>query len=242
VIYRARKQQMSYGRPLGIISLDEFIPCPPGTPGNPTTFSHPVIYEVVKDADIGSLIGLNNPDSRLAFLDAGQALADKGVAAIAGNCGLMIVHQATLAKALPVPVLMSSLLQLPLIAGLIGPRARVGIVASSRNNLKPEHLLMATGGADIPVAITSMDGKPCFREGMATGILDADKAEAEVVAVAQALVAENPDVRAILFECVDLPPYAHAVQEATGLPVFDITTLIGFALSGLVRRPFTGIY
>jgi hypothetical protein len=158
------------------------------------------------------------------------------------RCGLMIVHQATLAKALPVPVLMSSLLQLPLIAGLIGPRARVGIVASSRNNLKPEHLLMATGGADIPVAITSMDGKPCFREGMATGILDSDKAEAEVVAVAQALVAENPDVRAILFECVDLPPYAHAAQEATGLPVFDITTLIGFALSGLVRRPFSGIY
>ena len=242
MIYRARKKQMSYGRPLGIISLDEFIPCPPGTPGNPTTFAHPVIYEVVEDVDIGSLIGLNTPDSSQAFLEAGRVLADKGVAAIAGNCGLMIVHQAALAKALSVPVLMSSLLQLPLIAAMIGPRAKVGILASSRNNLKTEHLLMATHGADIPVAIASMDGKPSFREGMATGMLDSEKAEPEVVAVAQALVAENPDVRAILLECVDLPPYAHAVQEATGLPVFDITTLIGLALSGLVRRPFAGIY
>ncbi len=242
MIYRARKQQMSYGRPLGIISLDEFIPCPPGTPGNPTTFSHPVIYEVVRDADIGSLIGLNNPDTSANFLQAGRALVDKGVAAIAGNCGLMIVHQAALAKALPVPVLMSSLLQLPLIASMIGPDAVVGIMASSAANLKPAHLHLASGGADIGVAIATMDGKPHFREGMATGALDSEKAELEVVAVAQALVAENPAVRAILFECVDLPPYAHAVQAATGLPVFDITTLIGHALSGLIRRPFTGVY
>jgi hypothetical protein len=242
VIYRARKKQMSYGRPLGIISLDEFIPCPPGTPGNPTTFSHPVIYEVVQGADIGSLIGLNNPDSEPAFLAAGQVLAEKGVSAVAGNCGLMIVHQAALAKALPVPVLMSSLLQLPMVAAMIGPRAIVGVMASSRANLKAEHLLMASGGADIPVAIATMDGRPHFRDGMANGALDSVKAEAEVVAVAQALVADNPTVGAILFECVDLPPYAHAVQEATGLPVFDITTLIGLALSGLVRRPFEGIY
>ncbi|MDB5393710.1 MAG: asp/Glu/Hydantoin racemase family protein [Rhodospirillales bacterium] len=242
MIYRARKQQMSYGRPLGIISLEEFIPCPPGTPGNPTTFSHPVMYEVVKDANIGSLIGLNNPDSRQAFLNAGRALVEKGVSAIAGNCGLMIVHQAALAKALPVPVLMSSLLQLPLIASLIGPDGVIGVMASSRNNLKPEHLLMATAGAEIPVAIATMDGKPHFRDGMAGGVLDSEKAEAEVVEVAQALITEKPDVRAILFECVDLPPYAHAVQEATGRPVFDITTLVGHALSGLIRRPFSGAY
>jgi len=242
VIYRTRKQQMSYGRPIGIVTLNEDIPCPPGTPGNPTTFSHPVIYEVVKGADIDSLIGLNNPDSEAAFLAAGQVLADKGVSAIAGNCGLMIVHQAAMARALPVPVMMSSLLQLPLIAAMLGPRRRVGIMASSARNLKPEHLLMATGGADIPVALASMDGQPHFRAGMADGELDFDKAEAEVVAVAQGLVAGNPDVGAILFECVDLPPYAHAVQEAVGLPVYDITTLVEHAVSAVARRRFVGVY
>lgn len=242
MIYRARRQQTGYGRPLGIITLNEDIPCPPGTPGNPTTFGHPVIYEIVEGADIGSLIGLNTPDSEAAFLAAGQALVDKGVAAIAGNCGLMVVHQAALAKALPVPVALSSLMQLPLIAAMIGPRARVGIIASSRNNLKPEHVLMATGGAEIPVALAAMDGQPNFRMGMSGGELDTDKVEIEVAAVARGLVADNPDVGGILLECVDLPPYAHAIQAATGLPVFDITTLIGLSLSGLVRRPFSGIY
>ena len=242
MIYRVRERQMSYGRPIGIVTLDEKIPCPPGTPGNPTTFSHPVIYEVVKGADIGSLIGLNDPDSEPAFLEAAQVLADKGVAAIAGNCGLMIVHQAVLARAMPVPVLMSSLVQLPMVAAMLGPRKRIGIMASSRRNLKAEHLVLA-GAADIPVAVATMDDRPYFRTGMSgTGDLDFGKVEAEVAQVAGGLVGEHSDIGAIVFECVDLPPYAHAVQEATGLPVYDITTLVNHTLGALVRRPFTGVY
>ena len=60
--------------------------------------------------------------------------------------------------------------------------------------------------------------------------------------MSQALVSEHPEVRALLFECVDLPPYAHAVQEAVGLPVFDMTTLISHFHSALVRHPFAGVY
>lgn len=242
MIFRVRERQMSYGRPIGIVTLDEKIPCPPGTPGNPTTFSHPVIYEVVKGADIESLIGLNDPDSEPAFLTAAQTLVDKGVTAITGNCGLMIVHQAALAKALPVPVLMSSLVQLPMVAAMLGPRKRIGIMASSRRNLKAEHLVLA-GAADLPVAIATMDGRPHFRAGMSgEGDLDFDKVEAEVAEVARGLVAEYPDIGAIVFECVDLPPYAHAVQEATGLPVYDITTLVNHTLGAVVRRRFAGVY
>jgi hypothetical protein len=243
MIYRARERQMSYGRPIGILALEEWIPCPPGTPGNPTTFSHPVIYEIVKAVDISSLQNLNEPDSSQPFLDAARILADKGVSAIAGNCGLMIVHQAALARAMPVPVLMSSLLLLPLIARMIGPNARVGVIASNAKGLKVEHLALA-GASEIPIALATMDGRPHFRAaiGGQSGELDFDTVEAEVVEVARGLAAENPDVGAILLECVDMPPYAHAVQEAVGLPVFDITTLIGLAHTAIVRRPFVGIY
>jgi hypothetical protein len=244
MIYRARQRQMSYGRPIGIISLEELIPCPPGTPGNPTTFSHPVILEIVKGADIGSLKELNIPDSLPNFLAAGQVLVEKGVSAIVGNCGLMIVHQAALAKMLPVPVLMSSLLQLPLIAAMLGPNRKIGVMASSARSLKPEHLRMATGGSDIATVLGTMDSCPNFRAaiGDESGELDFDKVQVEVVDVARTLASENRDVGAILLECVDLPPYAHAIQEATGLPVFDITTLAEYAIAALVRKPFVGVY
>ena len=244
MIYRARRNQLAYGRPIGILMLEESIPCPPGTMGNPTTFHYPVRFEIVKGVDISSLRDLNNPDSFRPFLDAAHLLIDKGAAAITGNCGLMIVHQERLAKALPIPVLMSSLVQLPTIAQLLTPQAQIGIIAASRRSLKREHLLMATGGADIPIALATMDDCPHFRAaiGDQNGILDSEKVEIEAVAVARNLVEQNPDIRAILLECTDLPPYAAAIQDAVDLPIFDITTLVDYIASGLVRRPFRGTY
>ncbi|TDJ31162.1 MAG: hypothetical protein E2O57_00145 [Gammaproteobacteria bacterium] len=72
------------------------------------------------------------------------------------------------------------------------------------------------------------------------GELDFDKVEAEVVHVARKLISGDCSVKAILFECTDLPPYAAAVQQAVGLPIFDYTTMINYVHSGLVRKPFKG--
>ena len=241
MIYHARARQLSYGRPVGILTLEERIPCPPGTPGNPTTFPFPVCYEIVKGASIEGLRELDRPGAAAAFLDAGRALVERGACAVAGNCGLMIVHQDALAAALPVPVLMSSLLQLPAIARMLGPRARVGVIASSRRSLKAEHIAMA-GAADVATVVASMDGQPFFEAAMREGVLDFDKAEAEAVSVARALVAGAPEIGAILLECVDLPPYAAAIQDATGLPVFDVVTLVSHAASAVARKRFAGVY
>jgi len=37
-----------------------------------------------------------------------------------------------------------------------------------------------------------------------------------------------------------MAPYAHAVQEAVGLPVFDIQTLIRMVYAALHQQPYTG--
>jgi hypothetical protein len=244
MIYRARKPQLSYGRPVGIISLEENIPCPPGTPGNPTTFAFPVRYEVARGVSPQDLADPARPGGVQAVLAAGRSLVEKGACAVAGNCGLLVVHQRQLAQALAVPVLLSSLLQLPLLAQMFGARAAIGVIASSASRLTPGHLHVAAAGAEIRIALASMEGKPHFQAAVAEerGELDFHKVEMEVVDVVQALVAREPDVRAILFECVDLPPYAAAVQRAVGLPVFDAVTLINHAYSGLVRRDFIGVY
>jgi Asp/Glu/hydantoin racemase len=39
------------------------------------------------------------------------------------------------------------------------------------------------------------------------------------------MISDHPEVGAIVLECTNMPPYARAVQQATGLPVFDIVTL-----------------
>ncbi|MBI4270970.1 MAG: aspartate/glutamate racemase family protein, partial [Candidatus Rokubacteria bacterium] len=71
--------------------------------------------------------------------------------------------------------------------------------------------------------------------------LDVDLAREEHVRVAQRLCAVHPDLGAIVLECTNMPPYAADVQRATGLPVFDIVslvTLVHAALAaGLPPRP-----
>lgn len=239
MIYRAHKSKSNPDSPIGIITLEENIPCPPGTPGNPATFAHPVCYEVVRG--IG-MLEPNNPAGLQSFLAAGRRLIDQGVCAIAGNCGLMIVYQDQLAAALPVPVLLSSLLQLPFMARMYGSESAVGIIASSSRSLRDEHLRIASHGTPMRTVVASMEGRRHFCEAVSEhGVLNFDEVQAEVIQVVLELVTENPHVRSILFECVDLPPYANAVQEAVGLPVFDITTLIGHVHSTLVRKPFTHI-
>jgi len=234
---QAYKLQMRHNRPIGIITLEENIVCPPGTPKNPGTFSHPVCYEVVRGT---GLLELNNSAGLQSFLTAGRNLVEKGVCAIAGNCGLMIVYQDQLAAALPVPVFLSSLLQLPFMARLSGPESAIGIIAASSDCLRDEHLRIVTRGTPIRTIVAGMEGKKHFCEAVSEGgVLHFKEVQAEVVEVALDLVSQHPDVKSILFECVDLPPYASAVQEAVGLPVFDITTLIGHVHSTLVRRPFT---
>src|SRR5207237_398987 len=54
------------------------------------------------------------------------------------------------------------------------------------------------------------------------------------------LLAAHPDLGALVFECTNMAPYAHAVQAATGLPVFDIQTLIDHVYRALHRRPYLG--
>jgi hypothetical protein len=243
MIYRARESQSSYGRPVGIIVLEERIPCPPGTPGNPTTFAFPVCYEVARGVSTAAL-RQTPPQGLDSLLAAGRRLVERGAWAVAGNCGLMIVHQEALARALPVPVLLSSLLQVPLVARLWGPDAAIGVLVSGADSLTAEHLRMARGGTNARLVLASMQGKPHFTAAVCEqrGDLDYDGVTAETVDVARLLVREHPEVKALLFECVDLPPYAHAVQEAVGLPVFDITTLIGHFHAALVRTPFSGVY
>jgi len=40
------------------------------------------------------------------------------------------------------------------------------------------------------------------------------------------MVAENPDIGALLLECTLFPTHAWAIQEAVQLPVYVFTTLI----------------
>lgn len=244
MIYEAKKGQTSYGEAIGIILMESFMPFPPGCPGNASTFTFPVRYEVVRGANMERLVYKGDPELLQPFIDAGRKLVKEGVKAITGNCGFMVLYHDLMAQEFPVPVFMSSLLQLPFVSRLLKQGEKVGIVTANGKTLTERHLEVATNGIDVPVAVAGMEDQPYFYDAIHAekGYLDFEKVEQEVVGVTRRLVEENEGVKAILFECTDLPPYAAAVQEAVGLPVFDFTTLINYVYSALFRRRFDGIY
>ena len=241
-IYTALQGQTTYGEAIGIIMMETFMPFPPGSPGNATTFDYPVRYAVVKGATMERVVFDPDPEVLPLLVEAGRELVAEGVKAITGNCGFMILYQDRMAQAFDVPVFMSSLLQLPFISRLLKPGEKVGIITANSKTLSTQHLGIATNGVEIPVLVSGMEDQPCFYDAIHAqkGELDFDGVEAEVVHVARKLVLDDSSVKAILFECTDLPPYAAAVQQAVGLPVFDYTTMINYVHSGLVRKPFKG--
>jgi Asp/Glu/hydantoin racemase len=69
--------------------------------------------------------------------------------------------------------------------------------------------------------------------------MDIALAEQDVVGAGQDLVANNPDIGAIVLECTNMPPYAAALQAAVGIPVYDIYSMITWFHAGLRPRVFS---
>lgn len=229
------------GISLGVIAMDARVPYPPGSPNNARTMDYPVAYEVVREARYDSLI--YNPqfdEMKDTIVQAGLRLVERGVKIVVGSCGFLVLFQPELAAALPVPVYTSSLLQMPVIAQSIGVGKKIGILTFSGESLSQRHMEIATAGLDIPYIIRGLEGCPTFYESVhqESGTLDIEAVEAELVSEALEMVRDCPDVAAILLECTDLPPYAAAIGAATGLPVYDVMTLIDWAYRSVEPRKY----
>ncbi|MBO0663966.1 aspartate/glutamate racemase family protein [Jiella sp. MQZ9-1] len=235
-----RPTQSWYGEAIGILILDASYPCVPGNVGNATTYAYPVRYQEVRGASIDRLLHKRDPGLCEAFIEAALELQRRGVKAITGACGFMAFFQEEVAAAVDVPVLLSSLMQIPFIHAMTGQP--VGIITANSDCLTPKHLSSCRIDLSIPTVVAGMQGQTEFREAILEekGTLDSAAIEAEVVEVASRLVSDHPDLGSILLECSDLPPYASAVQAATQRPVFDFVTMIDYVHAAVRRRPFSG--
>ncbi|MEA3360365.1 MAG: aspartate/glutamate racemase family protein [Thermodesulfobacteriota bacterium] len=234
------KKQSWYGESIGILILDATYPCIPGNVGNASTFSFPVRYKVVKGASIERLIKLKDMTLLSCFIDAAIELQEEGVKAITGACGFMALFQQEVSDAVNVPVFLSSLLQIPFIYQIT--KQKIGIITADSKSLTPDHFISVGINKEIPLLISGMEDQKEFREAILEekGTLDSNLIEGEVVGVAKKLITENPDIGALVLECSDLPPYAHAIQKEVNLPIFDFTTMIQYVHTALARKEFHG--
>jgi Asp/Glu/hydantoin racemase len=224
-----------YGFTVGILMLDTRFPRIPGDMGNAATFPFPVRYHRVPGADPDLVVRRGAEGLLPAFVEGAKQLESEGVGAITTNCGFLVKFQRELAASVRVPVFTSTLLLVPLVHRMLPPGRRVGVMTVNAATLRPEHLQGAGIGSDIPIAIVGMETEKEFTRVLLGNELelDVDLAREEHVRVARRLVALHGDVGAIVLECTNMPPYAADVQRETGLPVFDIVSLVGMVHGAL---------
>ena len=228
-----------YGAPLGILMLDAKFPRIPGDMGNATTWPFPVLYKVVRGASPERVV-LNGATGLLdAFLEAATDLVAQGAEAITTNCGFLSIFQHELAAHVRVPVATSALLQYHWIQSTLPPGKRVGILTVSKSSLTPRHLEAANIPPDTPIAGTET-GREFFRVLINAEAQDLNirLAAQDILAAGRELVAMSPDIGAILLECTNMPPYAFALRETLGLPIYDIYSLVTWLHTGLRPRQF----
>jgi Asp/Glu/hydantoin racemase len=233
----------TYGFTIGVLMLQSRFPRIPGDTGNASSFNYPVRLRVVEKADYKRLVLERDPTLLQPFLEATRELEAEGVKAITTNCGYLALFQRELAAAVNVPVFTSSLMLVPMVSSMLGPDQKVGIMTVNAAALGEPHFNgVGWTSEDYPVVVVGMENEPLFTKVFAENRLefDVDQMETDMVNVARRLVAEHLDIGAIVFECTNMPPYAHAVQKAVGLPIFHIFSLIDMVYQSFHWKPYEG--
>jgi Asp/Glu/hydantoin racemase len=217
-----------YGYSVGILVLDTQFPRIPGDIGNAGTFDFPVRYLRVGGATSELVVRGGQRDLLPLFIEGARTLEREGVSAITATCGFLAKFQRELTAAVSVPVFTSSLLLVPLVHRMLPPDRAVGILTVDASSLRKEHLDGAGIAPDMRVVVAGLETEKEFTQVLLDDRLelDVETARQEHLAVTRRMLDAHPEIGAIVLECTNMPPYRKDIQAATGLPVFDITTLV----------------
>ena len=239
-IHRLMPNAQAYGYQLGILLLDEVETHVPGDTAHAASYPFPVLFKVVEGAS-AYRVTTGDPDVEADIVAAACELEAAGVMGLSSNCGFMLHYQDAVSRAVGIPAMLSSLLQLPMIAAAIGPHRTIGILTAFVDRLGDNVLARAGLPRDAKIAVTSIENTQEFR-GIATQDFDKQKFEARLVEAAQSLFNQHDDIGALLLECALYPPYAPTLQKKFNVPVFDFVSLVDHLHSVTHRRepPWAG--
>jgi Asp/Glu/hydantoin racemase len=227
-----------YGARLGILMLEARFPRIPGDMGHAGTWPFPVLYKLVKGASPQRVVAEQATGLLPNFIAAAQELEALGADGITTNCGFLSLYQKELAAAVTVPVATSSLMQVPMIESTLPAGKRVGVITVSAASLTREHLLAIGLDPALPVVGTDA-GREFTRVLIGNELtLDAAAAEQDILDAGDALVRNNGAIGAVLLECTNMVPYARALRDRLGIPVYSIYSFMLWFHAGLAPRDF----
>ncbi|MCY4259901.1 MAG: aspartate/glutamate racemase family protein [Rhodobacteraceae bacterium] len=227
-----------FGANVGILMLDTRFPRIWGDVANANTWPFPVQYRIVRGATPDLVVRHRSEGLLDAFIAAGHDLVAHGVDALTTNCGFLALLQNEIRDAMPVPVVTSSIMQVPMVNTMLPAGKRAGIITISGEDLTDDHLRGALAPLDTPVIGTETGQE--FAEKIIDDhdTIDFSLCMDDLVSAAHRLTDAHPDVGAIVLECTNMMPYAAEIRKITGLPVYSLYTLVTWLHAGLIPRHF----
>ncbi|HKK95961.1 MAG TPA: aspartate/glutamate racemase family protein [Anaerovoracaceae bacterium] len=248
---KARKDHKAYGMGLGVMLLDEAYPGFPGDLRNASAYNFNIQYEIMEGLNCYNIGWCKGDDEFLVppIVKAAKNLEKLGCRGILAECGYFSYFQPLISDKVDIPVFMSSLLQIPFIQQVIGPKKAVGIFCATSSGLTDKHLENVGVNLNSNYHIKgAMDNDGCqefvslWDETRRPDIPTANykKAEKDIVDSCKEYVKQYPDIGALMLECTGFQPFARAIQREIDLPVFSWATLMDYAYSAVVHRDFYG--
>uniref|UniRef100_A0A7S1RCX9 Uncharacterized protein n=1 Tax=Alexandrium catenella TaxID=2925 RepID=A0A7S1RCX9_ALECA len=231
---------------LGVVRLDYNYPPAGGDVDCPGSYGYDVLFRCVPGFTFDMCMsGKMTPEVHAEFEKAVMWLEKKGVSGITGDCGFMMAFQPIASKIANVPVFMSAMVQCPMVSVAFDKYDKVLILTANSETLKPQkEVLLSRCGFDVDdnrFVIYGCQDVPGF-DAVAKGEkVDTEYVTPGVLKMTKDIIAKEPTIRAILLECTELPPYADALRQSTGLPVFDAITCSDFFISAYKDNPRFGL-
>ena len=220
---------------LVILQLDTRFPRLPGDIACPETYLHPVALRVVPRATVPAVV-TSRP--ALDLHGFAEALAeDEGQGLCSTSCGFLVYFQRQLEALTPRQVVSSALLALP----------------ELRGRYRDEELLVMTFDASVLQAEAYEAALDHFA-GPLLGLekwmhlyqviaedredLDLALASAELEDLFRKALQRHPEVKAVLLECTNLPPYKAALRRHFHGEIVDCLSVLEAKLPGLVHPTY----
>jgi hypothetical protein len=187
--------------------------------------------------------------------DVIKELSSVGVAAIVADVGYSMQFQLSVQRMTKTPVFLSSVMQVAMLRGRLAgvPERKVIILTANSatfdmNKMIPDFLMPADevkthirllGGQNALGGKWVVNGnslsrlkKDAFDDGACIESGAPDMAKFVSAKVQEIQETEGGEVVAVVIECTEMPEYANAIRYKTGLPVYDVMTLVDWVSTG----------
>ena len=218
---------------VSILQLDTKFLRIPGDIGCEKTFIEPPQHLIVEGAKAHDVV-TSRPENIdiIPFLEAAQSATGD---ILTTSCGFLAPYQKELQENLNIPVVVSSISQLPEMSKVYSPE-QVIILTIAADKLCKKHLprvLWNYSKCICGLGNSSYFHKVIFEDMM---MFDEAKVADELLTVFKNACNEN--TRALLLECTNMPPYKAHLKQFKDIKVFDILSAIEALLPKTVNPTY----